>query len=234
MMAFDKHHSVSVIVPLYNEIQKLPELYQQLGQFSFEQVIWVDGGSSDGCKEWLEQNVDGKTNTFIVSEKGRAKQMNAGAAMSITSHLLFLHADTLLPTLAVAEINKGLRQSSWGRFDVTFIEKDWRMNIVAWFMNWRSRLSGVATGDQALFVRQAEFQSVGGFPTIPLMEDVEFCKRMKQFDLPYCSRLLVSTSARRWLNNGVIRTVMLMWLFRLAYFLGVNPEKLAKQYQNVR
>ena len=233
-MALDKHHSVSVIVPLYNEIQKLPELYQQLGQFSFEQVIWVDGGSSDGCKEWLEQNVDGKMNTFIVSEKGRAKQMNAGAAMSITPHLLFLHADTLLPILAVAEINKGLRQSSWGRFDVTFIEKDWRMNIVAWFMNWRSRLSGVATGDHALFVRQEEFQSVGGFPTIPLMEDVEFCKRMKQFDFPYCSRLLVSTSARRWLNNGVIRTVMLMWLFRLAYFLGVNPEKLAKQYQNVR
>jgi rSAM/selenodomain-associated transferase 2 len=246
--------NISVIVPFLNEAEQLPDLLAHLRQFSFGQVIWVDGGSTDDGRQWLMDNIKQTATTselVIEAPTGRSRQLNKGAEKSSGANLLFLHADTRLPNginnssnpandnvyndkSAISEINLGLQARCWGRFDVAFSEKDWRMNIIAFFMNWRSRLTGIATGDQALFVRKKEFELIGGFPTQALMEDIEFCRRIKQFGKPYSSFAKVNTSARRWLKLGVVRTVLLMWRFRLQYFLGASPDSLAKQYRNIR
>lgn len=229
----DSANTISVIVPLLNERHQLPELYTHLRQFSFAEIIWVDGGSSDGSYEWLQQHLL-ETDSLIQSESGRARQMNAGANSAMHMHLLFLHADTHLPSEAITEIENGLQSFVWGRFNLQFIESDWRMRVIAFFINWRSRLTGIATGDQAFFIRSDIFEEVGGFPLQPLMEDIELSQRLKAYGRPYCSRSKVATSARRWLTNGVWRTVLLMWRFRLWYFFGVPADKLAKQYRQVR
>jgi rSAM/selenodomain-associated transferase 2 len=235
---------ISVIVPLLNEYKNLPKLHSQLGHFLCTQIIYVDGGSDDGSWQWLQENIiDGKVDekhVAIQSLPGRALQMNQGAKLAEYSSLLFLHADSVLPEGFSSEIIRGLNQNMWGRFDIMFLEAGFRMKVIAWFMNHRSKLTSIATGDQAIFVRREAFNKIGGFPDIPLMEDVEFSKRLKQLkqnkqlNKPYCSELKVKTSARRWLQNGVFKTVFLMWYFRLLYFFGVSAEKLAQQYKNVR
>jgi len=234
-MMNDSADTISVIVPVLNEQQNLPKLYQQLGHFSFDQIIWVDGGSDDGSWQWLEENVSEEHQIAHQTEtSGRALQMNEGAKLAKSTNLLFLHADSFLPENTKEEVNQGLTQYLWGHFDIEFVEDDIRMKVVAWFMNHRSRLTSIATGDQSLFIRSESFKKVGGFPEIALMEDVEFCKNMKQFGKPYCSQSKSKTSARRWLKNGVFKTVFLMWRFRFLYARGVAPAKLAAQYRNVR
>ena len=236
-------HSICVIVPILNEQENLPKLLTQFGHFSFEQVIFVDGGSSDDSWPFLQElqktqaakSVNGITQFLAIqSEPGRAKQMNAGASKAKNKTLLFLHADSLIADDCRKEIDKGLEKNAWGRFDIRFQEHDWRMIIIAWFMNWRSRITGISTGDQAIFIRREFFDKLNGFADISLMEDVEFCKRALKLEKPYCSQSKVATSARRWLKNGVIKTVFLMWGFRLAYFLGANPNKLAARYRQIR
>lgn len=230
-------HNIAVVVPLLNEVENVPELQQHLGLFQFGQIIFVDGGSTDGTLQWLQQNITENPTTPITvvnAIAGRAKQLNAGAAVANKPYLLFLHADTRLPQNAVAEIVQGLQQSFWGRFDVRFAEPDRFMKVVAGLMNWRSRWSKIATGDQALFMQKTLFEKMGGFADIPLMEDIEICKRLMLQAKPYCSRAKVQTSARRWLQHGRVKTVLLMWLLRWRYFRGVAPAELAQQYQNVR
>jgi len=151
--------------------------------------------------------------------------MNAGARAASGDVLVFLHADTRLPANADQYIEK---HSVWGRFDVRIEGRHPLLAVVAWAMNLRSRLSGIATGDQAIFVRRDAFP---GFPEIPLMEDVAFSKAMKRRARPACLRAKVTTSGRRWDSRGVLRTILLMWRLRLAYFLGARPEDLAKLYQ---
>lgn len=157
--------------------------------------------------------------------------MNAGAAIAKHSNLLFLHADTRLPQGFLSEVQAA---EVWGRFDVSFDTESTFMRVIATFMNARSRLTGVATGDQALFVNKDVFAEIGGFPLIPLMEDVAICKTLRQLHAPYCSKAKVLTSARRWQKNGVLKTVIKMWLFRLAYFFGVPPKLLARAYFDAR
>ena len=153
--------------------------------------------------------------------------MNAGAAAAAGDALLFLHADTRLPPGADAAILGALRTRAWGRFDVAIDSRDPRLAVVGFCMNWRSRLTGIATGDQALFVRRRDFP---GFAPIALMEDVALCKAMKRVSPPACLRERVSTSARRWERHGVARTVLLMWRLRLAYWRGADPDALARRY----
>ena len=223
---------VSVIIPLFNEIERLPNLYQHLQQFDFAEIIFIDGGSDDGSWQWLQKNSTAKN---IQSEAGRALQMNAGAKQAKGNLLLFLHADSYLPVNAVSELTELSKQGcQWGRFDIAFIEQDWRMQIVAFLINLRSRLSLIATGDQAIFVSAELFGKTGAFAQIPIMEDVQLCKQLKKYGRPYCSRAKVQTSARRWLSNGVFKTVLQMWWFRFAYFIGVSPEKLSAYYKNIR
>ena len=188
------------------------------------EVIVADGGSSDGTAELVAPLCD----RVITAPRGRAIQMNAGARSARGDALLFLHADSFLPARADELVLGALHARVWGRFDVTIEGRAPLLGLIAFAMNVRSRLSGIATGDQALFVRQDAFP---GFPEIALMEDIEFCKRMKRLGRPACLRAKVRTSGRRWESRGVLRTVGLMWRLRLAYFLGAHPDDLARRYE---
>ncbi len=159
--------------------------------------------------------------------------MNAGAAAAHADLLLFLHADTRLPSDALALVLAALAapHRDWGRFDVRIVGRHPMLALVAAGMNLRSRLSGIATGDQAIFVRRAAFDAVGGFPAQPLMEDVELSRRLKRRARPVCLRARVETSGRRWEKFGIWRTIGLMWRLRLFYWLGVSPERLEKAYR---
>jgi rSAM/selenodomain-associated transferase 2 len=168
----------------------------------------------------------------IEAPHGRASQMNAGAARAFGDVLLFLHADTRLPPNADRLILEGLAYSDrgWGRFDVTIATRHPLLKVAAWLMNRRSRLTGIATGDQAIFVRRDVFQSCGGFPEISLMEDIALSAALKRTGRPLCLPHRVVTSARRWEQQGIVRTILRMWRLRLAYFLGADPARLAEQY----
>jgi rSAM/selenodomain-associated transferase 2 len=183
----------------------------------------VDGGSDDGTPALARPLAD----RVIDSPRGRARQMNAGADEAKGDFLVFLHADTFLPRDADLLIVAGLAEKTWGRFDVRIEGRSPLFPVIAFFMNARSRLTGIATGDQALFVRRAAFP---GFPDIPLMEDIAFSRAMKRHGPPACLTARVRTSGRRWERRGVLRTVLLMWRLRLAYFFGASPHALAKRY----
>ena len=187
------------------------------------EVIVVDGGSSDGTA----QLALGLCDQLLNAAPGRALQMNAGARAASGFALLFLHADTRLPPDADEAILTSLKTHLWGRFDVEIEGRHALLKLVGCAMNLRSRLTGIATGDQAIFVRRDAF---AGFPEIALMEDIAFCRVMKRRGPPACLRERVRTSARRWESRGVLRTIVLMWRLRLMYFLGARPERLARIY----
>lgn len=217
----DARLTLSVVVPVLNEaagIRAALEALQPLRSRGHE-VIVVDGGSSDRTLELAE----GLCDRVLRSPRGRALQMNAGARVANGDVLLFLHADTRLP------IDFRIPESSvWGRFDVRIDGRHPLLKVVGWAMNLRSRLSGIATGDQAIFVRRDAFP---GFPEIALMEDVALSRLLKRRAAPACLRARVATSGRRWESRGVLRTIFLMWRLRLLYFLGVSPERLARRYE---
>ena len=232
--------TLTIIVPVLNEFEGLVSLVQHLDQVGAEQIIIVDGGSTDGSFSWLRNNWEDRDSGRIALQTaaGRARQMNAGVWLASSHILLFLHSDCRLPKNAKPEILAAReRQSVWGRFDIEFQTKSSLrpvMQLIALFMNIRSRLSSIATGDQALFVDYEVFRAMGGYTEIPLMEDVALSKTLKRFGVPHCSYFKVSTSARRWEQGGVVKTVLLMWYFRLAYFCGVSPQRLADQYRDIR
>jgi rSAM/selenodomain-associated transferase 2 len=224
---------LSIIIPVLNEVERLPDLLGHLAFLDNAEVIVVDGGSEDDS-----QQVALRAGAHVIqSERGRAKQMNAGAAVAQGDILLFLHADTLLPLSAEQLIEKVIRHSgrnseyAWGRFDVCISGRPFMLRVVASLMNWRSRLTGIATGDQAMFVARHAFESVGGFPDQPLMEDVELSKRLLELSRPVCLSDRVITSGRRWETHGVWRTIWLMWRLRWQYWRGVPADELAKLYR---
>ena len=188
------------------------------------EVIVADGGSTDGTA----QLALGLCDQVLDAPRGRAIQMNAGARAATGFALVFLHADTLLPPLADQVVFSSLKTHIWGRFDVKIDGRHALLKLVGCAMNLRSRLTGIATGDQAIFVRREAFS---GFPEIALMEDVAFCKRMKRLGPPARVRETVLTSGRRWESRGVLRTIVLMWSLRLLYFLGARPERLVRFYE---
>jgi rSAM/selenodomain-associated transferase 2 len=193
-------------------------------------VIVVDGGSRDATVEHALARAD----CVLSSPPGRALQMNAGAARASGDVLLFLHADSRLPARADRLVIEGLKSSGreWGRFDVTIIGRQRLLSVVAFFMRMRSRLTGIATGDQAIFVRRNAFEAAGAFPPIALMEDIALCQALKRIGRPLCLCARVVTSGRRWEEHGVLRTVVLMWMLRLAFFFGADPKRLARRYGN--
>lgn len=227
--------SLAIIVPILNEVKQLPELVKQLESIGAQRLILVDGGSADGSIEWLKRNWASEKNILCQSRAGRAKQMNAGAELAEQDMLLFLHADTVLPIDAKKTVCfSGTLEQHWGRFDVTFDSQSLMMSLIAFFMNWRSRLTKVATGDQAIFMHRSLFNQVAGFDDIELMEDVAMSKKLRKLSSPLSSNSKVITSARRWRSNGVMKTILKMWCYRFAYFLGVSPNRLAKGYRDVR
>jgi len=218
---------LSVVVPALNEAALIERCLRALSPLRARghEVIVVDGGSTDGTPQRAAPQCD----RVIAAPRGRAMQMNAGAAAATGDALLFLHADTVLPAHADRAVLAALGGHAWGRFDVAIDSGDARLAVVAFCMNWRSRLSGIATGDQAIFVRRADFP---GFPRIALMEDVAFSKAMKRVSPPACLRERVRTSARRWERYGVLRTVFLMWRLRLQYWRGADADELARRYSH--
>jgi rSAM/selenodomain-associated transferase 2 len=192
------------------------------------EIIVVDGGSADETVALATPLAD----RVVTSARGRATQMNAGAAVASGHVLLFLHADTRLPPDADRLIAEGLAQSSraWGRFDVAIEGRHPLFPIIAASMNTRSRLTGIATGDQAMFMTREAFNAAGGFLEIALMEDITLARNLKRISPPLCLTARVTTSGRRWEKRGVVRTIFLMWRLRLAYFFGADPKDLARRY----
>ena len=221
---------LSIIIPAINESHvlkaNLPRL--QALRESRHEVILVDGGSTDDTLVRAKSMVD----RIVQVEQGRARQMNAGAKVAIGGVLLFLHADTQLPDAADDIILQRMKHAErgWGRFDVVLSGDDRLLRAVEFVMNVRSRLTGIATGDQAMFVNRQLFEAVGGFPEIPLMEDIALSRRLKRISPPLCLRPCVTTSSRRWERHGIVRTILLMWGLRCAYALGADPGRLARIY----
>lgn len=224
---------VSIIVPVFNEVAHVESMLRHLAAWrdrSGVEVLIADGGSNDGTAERLTES------GFVVlrTARGRATQMNTGAARATGAVLMFLHADTRLQNDALESLrNIAVEGDFWGRFDIRITGASPMLAVIAWFMNWRSRLSGIATGDQAIFVRRRLFESVGGFPAQPLMEDVELSRRLRRRVRPVCLRDRATTSGRRWEVNGVWRTIFLMWWLRFSYSCGAPPARLARLYDRL-
>ena len=220
---------LSVIIPVLNEAAGIRSQLEAL-QFLRAKgatVSVVDGGSEDSTVDQASPLVDLVTH----SPRGRAVQMNAGARASSSEVLLFLHADTTLPCSAFERIHEVIRCGAiWGRFDVRIDGAHPLLRIIERMMNWRSRLSGIATGDQAIFVRREVFEQIGGYPELSLMEDIILSKKLERIAPPACLRECVVTSGRRWESHGVMRTILLMWRLRIGFFFGADPDKLAVRY----
>lgn len=242
---------ISIVIPVLNEADNLPRLISHLVHLNPlpHQVILVDGGSTDSSMAVANKLIEGLVDSshsvianqlfgngqvadwqVVESTTGRATQMNTGAELATGNVLLFLHADTQLPNPAISEITSAVRQAEWGRFDVRLDSPALMLKVVSQMMNWRSRLTGIATGDQAIFVERKLFEQLGGYPDQPLMEDIELCKRLKAIGKPVCLSSKVSTSPRRWQQYGTWRTILLMWRLRLDYWRGVSADNIKQRY----
>jgi rSAM/selenodomain-associated transferase 2 len=222
------HPTLSVILPCLNEAAILAErlgALQPLRRAGCE-LILVDGGSDDGTPQRAEPLVD----RVLRSGGGRGRQLNLGAEAAAAQVLWFLHIDSVPPEGAYRQVLSAAGDGGWGRWDVRLSGRRWPFRLIERMMNLRSRLTGMATGDQALFVHRDLFRAVGGFPDIPLMEDLAISRRLRRHCRPISLRPPVITSSRRWEQHGIARTVLLMWTLRASYFLGVDPRRLARWY----
>ena len=221
---------LSIIIPCLNEAEGIAESLQALAPLRARgaEIVVVDGGSTDTTLEIARVLAD----QVLTAPRGRALQMNAGAARARGDLLLFLHADCRLPRAADGLIVDGLNRTrkTWGRFDVTLSGSHPLLRVAGAMMNLRSRVTGVATGDQGIFVTRSLFEAAGRFPEIALMEDVALTKKLKAFGRPLTLRHRLTVSARRWEKHGVLRTILLMWRLRFHYWRGADPDKLAARY----
>ena len=224
---------LSIVIPALNEAAGIEATLQALQPLRLRgvELVLADGGSSDSTPTLAQTWVD----AVVDAPRGRALQMNAGAARARADVLLFLHADTRLPPLADVLVLQAVQRSDkgacWGRFDVRIEGRPRMLRVVAALMNLRSRASGIATGDQAIFVTREAFERVGGFPVQPLMEDIEISRRLKRLGRPACLGARVCTSGRRWEQRGVWRTILLMWRLRWRYWRGESAAQLAQAYR---
>ncbi len=231
--------SIAVIIPVFNEQEVVSSLITALGPLGFQEAILVDGNSTDGTVQAAKAclNQLGNPDFRIISgPSARARQMNVGAAQATADILLFLHADTQLPHHVRSLIEEALSDPKivGGRFDVRFPEDTGYAWLVSRMMNIRSRFSGMCTGDQAMFVRRSIFESMGGFAEIPLMEDLEFSRRLKRRGKVVAIQEKVITSFRRWEQQGPLRTIVQMWTLRFLYWIGWDPHRLQQFYHHVR
>jgi len=231
--------AIAVIIPTFQEEQTIPLTLNALADLKMDEVIVVDGGSRDHTKAIADRyfsqtnNLQGKA---IMASRGRALQMNAGAAASRADILLFLHADTRLPDNGRTMIEQVMKTATTvgGRFDVQFEVDRGYAWLISRMMNLRSRWTGIATGDQAIFVRRDIFSRLGGFSNIPIMEDIDFSRRLKQAGTIVALHSKVTTSFRRWERGGPLRTILCMWILRFLFGIGISPRILQQFYGTVR
>lgn len=223
---------ISVIMPVLNEEKAIGPALTALTALKPHEIIVVDGGSGDRTREVCAQSGA----KVLITGAGRARQMNRGALEASGAVLLFLHADTRLPASAFADIAVALSETRYlsGRFDIELDSDRWLLKVIGRMINLRSRLTRVGTGDQAIFVRREVFSELGGFPDLPLMEDIAFCRSLKRLGDVACLRSKVVTSARRWESDGVLRTIFKMWTLKLLYLAGVSPVRLKRYYADTR
>lgn len=233
---------ISVIIPTLNEERTIMATLAHTASLGFDELIVVDGGSTDETPALVEsyrlstQSSALSPVQWVTTPRGRARQMNEGAKVSRGEILLFLHADAQLPDDAKTMIDRTLADQRMvgGRFDVRFDRPSMWGTIISRMMNWRSRLSSIATGDQALFVRRPIFEQMGGFADMPLMEDIDFSRRLKRKGATAALTATVTTSFRRWKQHGPLRTILLMWTLRFLYWIGISPSHLVEWYKAVR
>ena len=231
--------TITVVIPTLNEEAVLPRTLSLTAGLGFDEMIVVDGGSHDRTREIvtaLRVTRDASPVTLLTAPPGRAKQMNAGGTSSKGDVLLFLHADTSLPSDARQAVERALEDPACvgGRFDLRF-ERDSGLGwLISRMMNLRSRWTGIATGDQAIFVRRSVFEQLGGYSDLPIMEDVDFTRRLKRTGLIAALQSKVTTSYRRWDTRGPLRTILLMWTLRFLYWIGISPHRLSQLYGAVR
>ncbi len=237
----DRKPTVAIIMPVLNEATQLEASLKVLYRCDMlNEVIVVDGGSDDPTGDVIRRFIGQITEAksifrFSVAPRSRALQMNAGALQAQSDVLLFLHVDARLPDSAIDSVHDSVKRgASWGRFDIHLDDDAVIFRIIEWCMNMRSALIGIATGDQAIFVRRDVFGMLGGYAPILLMEDVEFCKRLKWVGPPALVPKQVRASTRRWRQHGIMRTVILMWFLRLLYWLGIAPKTVARFYPDTR
>ncbi|OWV31083.1 glycosyl transferase [Halomonas campaniensis] len=236
MSSADPAPRLSIIMPMLNEADSIETALVPLQSLRAQhlsaqvEVIVVDGGSGDDSVRIAKPLAD----RVLSSPPGRARQMNLGAQHASAPALLFLHADSLLPEGAVEQITHALIHHAWGRFDIALSGRSRWLPVVSWMMNQRSRLTGIATGDQGMFVSTASFKAVEGFPEQPLMEDIALAERLKQVSRPACLTAKVISSGRRWDQFGAWKTIRLMWRLRYRYWRGVSATQLAKEYRDAR
>lgn len=223
---------ISVIIPTLNEENTISLALDALSRLSPDEIIVVDGGSKDHTRKTAAE----RQSIVISSPRGRAQQMNRGARAAKGDVLLFLHADTLLPSSAVSDIRSALEDPRYvgGRFDIKLDKEGWIYRIIGDLISLRSRVTKIATGDQAIFVRRKVFEDIGGFPDIPIMEDIALSRMLKKKGKVACLKSRVVTSARRWEVEGVWRTVFKMWMLRLLFLAGMSPVRLERFYADTR
>lgn len=234
--------TITVIIPTLNEEATIAQTIRHTAELGFDRIVVVDGGSTDHTRS-LANSLASDAQHSVLSTvqlrsapRGRATQLNAGAKTSQSDVLLFLHADTRLPDDAKQHIETALADPAvvGGRFDVRFDSPSAWGRVISTFMNLRSRLTRISTGDQAMFVRRHIFERLGGFSDIPLMEDIEFSRLLKRAGRVAALRETVTTSFRRWEQRGPLRTILLMWVLRFLYWIGVSPQHLKHFYTAVR
>lgn len=227
----NKPKALSIVIPCLNEARSIGQLLETLqdARAAGVELVLVDGGSVDPTVALSAPRVD----KLVHSVAGRARQMNAGAAAAAGEVLWFLHADSVIRADFPARIIAAMAATTrgWGRFDIRLSGRHPLLRVIGFMMNWRSRLTGIATGDQGIFVRRALFTRVGGFPLIPLMEDIAISRQLKRGSRPLVISQRLVTSSRRWEESGIIPTVLLMWRLRWAYFFGADPAQLAERYR---
>ena len=216
---------ISIVVPIHNDRAQLKALFAALGPYPEFEIIVADAKSSDDPQSL---NFDG---TYCVSPTvGRGHQIHFGVEQSTRDWIWILHADTVLSREAIVSLARAVGCCSWGSFNVKINHRHWLYRVIETMMNLRSRLSGISTGDQGIFVKRELLATIGGVPSIPLMEDIELCKRLKRLVRPYRVCTTIGTSPRKWEREGIVKTIVRMWCFRLRFFLGQSPTQLYRQY----
>lgn len=221
--------SISLIIPTYNEEKGIAHhLSYHQDRFNFNEMIVVDGGSTDGTQRMIEQSdFDGILDE--VTPGNRSRQLRKGVQLAESETVLFLHADCYLPgNFTVSMLSRTNKR--WGWFDLEFQDTSWKYRLLGNMISLRSAIFSSPTGDQAIWVEQNLLAEIGGVPQMPLMEDVELSRRLSQTAPGHRFKKVVKANARRWKDDGYIKTILTMWTLKVAYYAGFSPSELAEIY----